>query len=249
MSLFNEKLKKITLKEALSVFLVLFIIQYLLNSLNIVHIDTIWIYIFIIFYFIFKLKDEISYAKEDISNIFSLDLMGIVLLIVILNIFLSYGMLYFSNFILGIAASQNLFNSFFTGGLLATIIVSPISEELIFRGVFLNRLKLILPTTLAILVSSLLFAVLHSFGSIFSAFVFGVCVAILYLKTDNIFVAIFAHFLNNLFAEIIVRMDYNNVLFTNNSVVVIMSILAVCSLVIILIYIIKELNTIKNNKF
>ena len=249
MSLFNEKLKKITLKEALSVFLVLFIIQYLLNSLNIVHIDTIWIYIFIIFYFIFKLKDAIPYAKEDISNIFSLDLMGIVLLIVILNIFLSYGMLYFSNFILGIAASQNLFNSFFTGGLLATIIVSPISEELIFRGVFLNRLKLILPTTLAILVSSLLFAALHSFGSIFSAFVFGVCVAILYLKTDNIFVAIFAHFLNNLFAEIIVRMDYNNVLFTNNSVVVIMSILAVCSLVIILIYIIKELNTIKNNKF
>ena len=248
MSSFNEKLKKITLKETLSILIVLFIIQYLLNSLNIVHIDTVWIYIFIIFYFIFKLKDEIPYVGEDISNLFSLDLIGIVLLVVILNIFLSYGMLYLSNFILGVATSQNLFNSFFTGGLLAIIIVSPISEELIFRGVFLNRLKFILPTTFAVLVSSLLFAALHSFGSIFSAFIFGVCVAILYLKTDNIFVAILAHFLNNLFAEIIVKMDYNNILFTNNSVVLVMSILAIVSFIFILIFIIKEFNTMKNNK-
>ena len=249
MSLFNEKLKKITLKETLSFFLLLFIIQYLLNSLNIVHIDTLWIYVFIIFFFVFKLKDEITHAKEDFSDVFSPPLIKTILLVVILNIFLSYGMLYFSNFILGIVSSANLSNSFLSGSLLATIIISPISEELIFRGVFLNRLKLILPTTFAILVSSLLFASLHSFGSIFAAFIFGVCVAILYLKTQNIFVPIFAHFLNNLFAEIIVKMDYNSLLFTNNIVILIMSLLAIVSLILISISIIKELNTITNNKF
>ena len=246
MSLFNEKLKEITLKETLSFFLLLFIIQYLLNSLNIVHIDTIWIYIFIIFFFVFKLKDEISYAREDFSEIFSPNLIRIILVVVILNIFLSYGMLYISNFILGIVPSGNIFNSFLSGSLLAAIIISPISEELIFRGVFLNRLRLILPTTFAILASSLLFASLHSFGSIFAAFVFGICVAILYLKTENIFVPILAHFMNNLFAEIIVRMDYNNLLFTNNLVILTMSILAVLSLILISLSIVKEFKYYNN---
>ena len=246
MSLFNEKLKKITLKELLSLIIVLFIIQYLINKLNIVQVDSYWIYIFIIFYFIFKLKSEFSSIKVDVLEVFSLNILKMILAVVILNIFFSYGMLYLSNYILGIVPSFNLFNSFLTGSLIATIFISPISEELIFRGVFLNRLQLIVPAVFAVLISSLLFAALHSFGSIFSAFIFGICIAILYLKTDNIFVVIFAHFLNNLFAEIIVVMDPNKILFANSSVMMIMSILAIVSFVIILIFIIgqlKELNT------
>ena len=246
MSLFNEKLKKITLKETLSFFLALFIIQYLLNSLNSVHIDTVWIYIFIIFFFIFKLKDEIPNAKDDISKVFSLETLKLIFFVVILNIFLSYGMLYLSNFVLGIVPSGNLFNSFLSGSLLATIIISPISEELIFRGVFLNRLRLIIPTTFAILVSSLLFASMHGFGSIFSAFVFGVCVAILYLKTESIFVPIFAHFLNNLLAEIIVAVDCNNLLFTNDLIILVMSFLAILSLIFISISVVKEFKYYNN---
>ncbi len=247
MSLFNDKLKKITLKEMLSVFIVLFLIQYLLNSLNIVQVNAFWIYIFIIFYFIFKLKDEFFSIGDDISEVFSPNVIRNVFLIVILNVFLSYGMLYFSNSILQIA-SHNIFESFFTGSLIATVFISPVVEELIFRGVFINRLKLVVPTVYAILISSMIFASLHSFGSIFSAFIFAVCVSILYLKTENIFVAIFAHFLNNLFAEIIVMADYNNILFTDNMIVLIMSLLAILSLILISVSIVKELNTINNNK-
>ena len=247
MSLFNEKLKKITLKELLSLIIILFVIQYLINALNIVHIDSFWIYIFIIFYFIFKLRAEIFSVKDDMLEAFSPDILKTVLAVVILNIFFSYGMLYLSNSILDFVPSVNLFNSFLTGSLIATIFISPISEELIFRGVFLNRLQLAVPVVFAVLISSLLFAALHSFGSIFSAFIFGVCIAILYLKTDNIFVPIFAHFLNNLFAEIIVVMDSNKILFTNNSVVLVMSILAIVSFVIILIFIIGNLKKLNNN--
>ena len=247
MSLFNDKLKKITLKELLSLIIILFVIQYLINALNIVHIDSFWIYIFIIFYFIFKLKTEIFSIRLDILEVFSPDILKTTLAVVVLNIFFSYGMLYLSNSILDFVPSVNLFNSFLTGSLIATIFISPISEELIFRGVFLNRLQLAVPVVFAVLISSLLFAALHSFGSIFSAFIFGVCIAILYLKTDNIFVPIFAHFLNNLFAEIIVVMDPNKILFTNTSVVLVMSILAIVSFVIILIFIIGNLKNLNNN--
>nr|WP_294998812.1 CPBP family intramembrane glutamic endopeptidase [uncultured Methanobrevibacter sp.] len=175
------------------------------------------------------------------------DVLKSVLRIVILNIFFSYGMLYFSDFMLNISNQHNLFNSALTAGLLATIFVSPISEELIFRGVFLNRLQLVVPLTFAVLISSLLFAALHSFGGIFSAFIFAVCVAILYLKTDNICVPILAHFLNNLFAEIIVVLDSGRILFTNDSVMCLVSVLAICSFVLILRFIVKELNTISHN--
>ena len=247
MSLFNDKLKKITLKELLSLIIILFVIQYLINALNIVHIDSFWIYIFIIFYFIFKLRAEIFSIKDDMLEAFSPDIFKTVLAVVILNIFFSYGMLYLSNSILDFVPSVNLFNSFLTGSLIATIFISPISEELIFSGVFLNVLQLAVPVVFAVLISSLLFAALHSFGSIFSAFIFGVCIAILYLKTDNIFVPIFAHFLNNLFAEIIVVMDPNKILFTNISVVLVMSILAIVSFVIILIFIIGNLKNLNNN--
>ena len=225
MSLFNDKLKKITLKELLSLIIVLFVIQYLLDTLNIVHIDILWIYILIIFYFIFKLRIEILTIREDISDIFEWNLISTVLFVVILNIFLSYGMLYLSNYILDIVPSfDSIFNSVLTTSFVATVFIAPISEELIFRGVFLNRLKLIVPTLFAVLVSSLMFASLHSYGSIFSAFVFGLSVSILYLKTDNIFVPILCHFLNNLFAEAIVIFDSNKILFTNNFVFSIMSI-------------------------
>ena len=248
MSSINEKLKKITLKEILSLIIILFVIQYSINTLNIVHIDVYWIYIFIIIYFIFKLRDEVLSIKVDILEVFSPDILKDILFVVILNIFFSYGMLYLSDFILGIVPSFNLFNSFLTGSLMATIFISPISEELIFRGVFLNRLQLALPVVFAVLISSLLFAALHNFGSIFSAFIFGICIAILYLKTDNIFVAIFAHFFNNLIAEIIVFFDSDKVLFTDGMAVSVMSVLAIVSFVILLVFIIRKLKILNNNK-
>lgn len=250
MSLFNEKLANIPLKEVLILIIVLFLIQYFLNALNIVHIDSVALYILIIFYFIFKLRNNLP-DKKELIEVFSPNLFKYVLLIVILNIFISYGFLYLSDVILNSFPSFNFISGFGVSnsilglGLISTIVVSPISEELIFRGVFVNRLQLIVPTVFAILISSLFFASLHSYGSITSAFIFAVCMAILYIKTENIFVAIFAHFLNNLFAEMIVLIDHNHVLFNNGQVVMVVSLLAIISFVIILRSIIRELNSIK----
>ena len=257
MSLFNEKLKNISLKEVLILIIILWLIQFIFNSLNIVHLNSIWIYICIIFYFIFRLNGTFSSFKQDLIDVFSKETLKNILIVVILNIFLSYGFLYLSDVILNALpdigslidfqmSSAYLNNSLVAvGSFIATVFISPVSEELIFRGVLLNRLKTIVPTLFSILISSLLFASLHTYGSIIAAFIFGICMAILYLKTDNILVPIFAHFLNNLFAESIVIADTANVLFTNGRVIGIMSLLAILSFIFIMNSVIRELNKIK----
>ena len=251
MSLFNEKLKVIPLKEVLSIFILLFLVQYFLNTLNIVQLDSIWIYILLILYIIFKLAFTFP-DKGDYLEVLSADILKQVVLLVILNVFISYGFLYLSHALLNLVPALNFLfgsntasNSIMALSLVATIIVSPVAEELIFRGIFLNRLNLIIPPLFAVLVSSLLFASLHSYGSIISAFIFAICMAILYLKTENILIPIFAHFLNNLLAEIIVRADVNSLLFTNDVVIGVMSILAAISFVLLFKSIIPELNSIK----
>ncbi|WP_407409904.1 CPBP family intramembrane glutamic endopeptidase [Methanobrevibacter sp.] len=171
----------------------------------------------------------------------------------VVNIFFSYGMLYAANylavsfpgldFLVNFAVPSMSLLSF--SPLISTIFVSPIAEELIFRGVLLNRLKIYVPTVFAVLISALLFGSLHNFGSITSAIVFAICMAILYLKSENICVPILAHFLNNLFAESIRLIDVGELLFTNNAVMLIMSILAILSAIFLLRFMAHELNNIK----
>ena len=65
--------------------------------------------------------------------------------------------------------------------------------------------------------------------------------AILYIKSNNIFVPVLAHILNNILAEIIVFMDSGSVLFSNTDIFYIMAFLAVISFAILGYWIIKQL--------
>lgn len=253
MSLFNENLKNISIVEILALFIILFGIMFSFNFLNI-PFSSAYAYLIIISYFVFKLRNSYSEFKLDVKNIFSEVSFNTVLIIVLLNIFFSYGMLYFSNYLLHIVNANNYFGFFslmsvtnvLSGylGFLSVVLLSPIGEELLFRGIFLNKLKIIVPTTFAILISSLLFASLHSFGSIFSAFIFAICMAILYLKSENILVPIFGHFLNNLIGETIYHADSFQILFNNGLIVGVMSLLAIVSLILLLKFIISNWNNI-----
>ena len=62
---------------------------------------------------------------------------------------------------------------------IASIIFAPIVEELVFRGVLFNRLKIRTGIIPAMLISSFIFAIGHDFGGIISAFLFGICMCIL----------------------------------------------------------------------
>jgi hypothetical protein len=255
MSLFNDNLKNIKIISLTVFIIVSYLVLYILGNVSGL-INEKWLYVVIIVYFIIKLRNCFDGFKEDFHNVFSKIELRYVLLIVFCNIFFSYGMLYLANALIPYFPALELFRFYIPsmslagslpifGMFVSTVIISPISEELIFRGVVLNRLKLVVPTIFAVLVSSLLFAALHSYGSIISAFVFAVCMAILYLKTENICVPILAHFLNNLFAEIIRFADYNELLFTNDIVMAVVSVLAIASAIILLDSITKELNKVK----
>ena len=77
-------------------------------------------------------------------------------------------------------------------------VIGPIAEEFMFRGVLLNRL--IRKTSMwgGILISSLLFAVLHA--DILGAFLFGVIASLLFIKTRNLLIPILLHIFNNTLA-------------------------------------------------
>ena len=86
---------------------------------------------------------------------------------------------------------------------IGAIIFAPIIEELVFRGVLFNRLKIRTGILPAMLISSFIFAIGHEVGGITSAFLFGMCMCIIYLKTDNILMTMSIHFINNLVAVIL----------------------------------------------
>lgn len=251
MSSLDDSLKKITILEVLIVILALYGILILFRVFY-VPLSEDWLYFGLILYFIYRLRFFADEFKKDMSNIFLKITPKSLVTIVLVNVFFSYGMLYLSNFALEYVPGWDAFLSSSAvsliavnaaipvGGLISTIIISPICEELLFRGVFLNRLKLIVPTSFAIAITSILFGALHSYGSIISAIVFGVCMCIIYLKTKNILTCIFAHFLNNLLAEILFYADYGNLIFTNDIFIVVFSILAIVSLYLIVISIRQE---------
>ena len=254
MSSFNEQLKRISSNEVLIVIILLYTLGFGLKFFDIIKIDVGVINSIIILFFVFKLRDYFFEFKSDFFSVFSVVSFKEMIMIVLMNIFFSYGMLYLSGYILhGVPADYFSFliatKSIcveFAGifSLISIVLISPIAEELIFRGVFLNKLRFIVPTIFAVLVSALLFASLHGFGSIISAFVFGICMALLYLKTDNILVPILAHFLNNLIGETIYHLDYQQLLFKNDFIMALMSILAIASFILILKFISSNLKNI-----
>ena len=252
MSSLHDALEKISILEVLIVLLAFLGINLLLDILG-YHIGESWAYVGLIFYFIYRLRFFGDEFKYDFNHIFSKISFKSLVTIVLVNVFFSYGMLYFSDFILQWVNAGDFHVPFMSlnGGIigilgfLSVVFLSPIAEELIFRGIFLNKLKIIVPTTFAVLISSLLFASLHSFGSIFSAFIFGICMAILYIKSENILVPIFGHFINNLIGESVYHLDCGEILFTNWLAVDIMSVFAVVSFVLLLKFICSNLKIFK----
>ncbi|MEJ8554699.1 CPBP family intramembrane glutamic endopeptidase [Tepidibacter sp. Z1-5] len=96
-------------------------------------------------------------------------------------------------------------------------IVAPIYEELIYRGIILKGLSRKYNDKIGIIVSALLFAVMHmNLQQAINAFFIGVIFGYLYLKTKSIYISMFAHFINNgvgiivssIFTEVIKNFHY-----------------------------------------
>ncbi len=84
------------------------------------------------------------------------------------------------------------------GAFLKVAIIAPIVEELIFRGMILNGFRRNYNGFVAVFMSALLFSLFHlNPWQMPSTFVLGLLVGWLILRTNNIFVAIIGHSINN----------------------------------------------------
>ena len=88
--------------------------------------------------------------------------------------------------------------------LIGSVIFGPIFEEILYRGLMYNKLKEISNAFIGVLISSILFAFLHipkyGFGiNMFFLFLAGILLSYCYEKSNNIYVPIFVHSINNFF--------------------------------------------------
>jgi len=81
------------------------------------------------------------------------------------------------------------------------VILAPLLEEIIFRGLIFSRLTKKWGMTWGMIVSSLAFAVLHL--DPIGAFVFGVTTCVLYVRTKTLLVPMALHALNNLIVWVV----------------------------------------------
>jgi uncharacterized protein len=79
---------------------------------------------------------------------------------------------------------------------LVSVVVAPITEEFIFRGIILNRWREKWNTKTALIASSLLFGILHNVG-FFGASMFGMISGSLYLRTGSLWTSILYHASHN----------------------------------------------------
>lgn len=80
-------------------------------------------------------------------------------------------------------------------GFAVVVVIAPVVEELLFRGVLLHRWAYRYGTSTAVVCSSLIFGLLHS--DPIGATVFGVLMCVIYLRSGSLWVAIICHGANN----------------------------------------------------
>lgn len=84
------------------------------------------------------------------------------------------------------------------------VLLAPIVEETLMRGFVLGELQGTVGSGRALLVSALLFSVLHfNMVQTLSAFVAGLVLGILFLKTESLLCAIFTHSFYNLLSFVV----------------------------------------------
>ncbi|MFW6271076.1 MAG: CPBP family intramembrane glutamic endopeptidase [Bacillota bacterium] len=89
-------------------------------------------------------------------------------------------------------------------GLFLLLIVAPIAEEILFRGLFLEGIASQHSQKVAILVSAFMFSLYHmNLLQTLHTFILGLFLAYVYLKTRSLILCIYIHFVNNFFPYII----------------------------------------------
>ena len=256
---FNVRLRTIRLREAIIAMVICFIVNSLFCDFFGIYdpdLEYIFYFVFMILFFIFASFGTRGF-KQDFDSLFK----GIntfkVIMLAILNMLFAITV---SNLLFDPFSSVNAFhmplanafhvplaNASMGGGLafvfelISAVCIAPISEELLFRGVLFNRIKIKKGVFVGMVVSSLLFSLGHFYGPqplihVFTSFMFGMLMCVFFLKYDNILMNIAVHLIGNLMLYIL---DYTPIfaIFQMEPFSMIVGLLALVSLFFIPAYI------------
>lgn len=89
---------------------------------------------------------------------------------------------------------------------LMLVVLAPIMEEVLFRGILLESVRSKYSSGRAIVVSALMFGVIHIIPQqVVNAFVIGLILGYIYVRTDSLWPVIIIHALNNAMAYVIMQ--------------------------------------------
>jgi len=81
---------------------------------------------------------------------------------------------------------------------LTLVVIAPVAEEVLFRGYLLGKLRKNVSLIVSILITSLLFAIVHlNFNVGVDVFALSIILCLLRIKTDSLWPAIFLHMIKN----------------------------------------------------
>ena len=258
---FNVRLRTIRIWELIVAFVVAFILTLVLGQLfpSLEVYEELFIlfpFFFLILFFVWALRGTTG-LKDNFRKLFEKENKHEIIYVMIINLLFAFIVVaLFSSFdtflgafdpewvpILDFTPTAIDPLVFFLEAV-GSILVAPIIEELMFRGVLFNRLKIRIGIIPAMILSSALFGILHDFGGITSAFVFGMCMCVVYLKTDNILMTMSIHFLNNLLATLLELFALDALIF-QMPLLPITLILSVVSGLLIIVYLYTEIKKIR----
>ena len=157
-------------------------IKSILGDFNLKNIP--WIILLIVFYGEQSISNGINYLEYYFANLISPELLQST--VNTLNKGADYSS---ANFV------SQVWQYFLL--MIVLVIVAPVTEEFIFRGVFLHRWAVKWGAFWSIILSSLLFGAIHADIFWFSRAVGSIFIALLYIKTRTLLVPIILHALNN----------------------------------------------------
>jgi membrane protease YdiL (CAAX protease family) len=248
----NKTLSEIKILEFIAFCFIVFLILILSFTICNYDIDSnifeILLYGIILIYFLYKIRNS-GDVKYQLKYVFEFSNIKEVTFLIVTNILLAFAILFLAS-VVGINipfdnASNNFINLCnVSGDIFLVVILAPLVEEFVFRGVFLRWLNSKFNVYIAILVTSLIFGLLHDFGGIISAIIFGVCMSILYIKTNDIFVPISVHIGNNFISEFLTYFKVENFIFSNDIFLLILCVVVLISIISLFYYLFSNLRNI-----
>ena len=209
----NERtgVKRLEIVEVIGVLLIYyFIIGTSVSIATTIHNNIISSLLLIVTFFIVTIVCKLLIVNIDNDNAKSVKKFTIKSIIFLIIIFLGYFLIVCSLILPFEKTLQGFENNMTFAKYLAktplfmiiyACILGPVMEETVFRGIILGGLLKRYSNTTAILVSALLFGIIHlNLAQFMLAFPLGLLIGYLYMKTHSIYLCMLLHGLNNTFS-------------------------------------------------